>query len=58
MTERVHISGIEVQFSALGNSVEANLDALLNERTGIGPITRLQTRHSETLPGSGGEVGP
>ena len=49
MTERVHISGIGI-ISALGNSVEANLDALLNERTGIGPITRLQTRHSELYP--------
>lgn len=53
MTERVHISGIGI-ISALGNDVAANLDALLNERTGIGPITKLRTRHSELYPA--GEV--
>jgi 3-oxoacyl-(acyl-carrier-protein) synthase len=45
----VHITGIGI-ISALGDDVPSNLDALLNERTGIGPITRLSTRHSVSLP--------
>ncbi|MFZ1330888.1 MAG: beta-ketoacyl synthase N-terminal-like domain-containing protein, partial [Flavobacteriales bacterium] len=49
MNNSVHISGIGI-ISALGNDVGSNLDALLNERTGIAPITRLQTRHSELYP--------
>ncbi|MBK7555471.1 MAG: beta-ketoacyl-[acyl-carrier-protein] synthase family protein [Flavobacteriales bacterium] len=49
MRPLVHITGIGI-ISALGDDVPANLDALLNERTGIGPITRLSTRHSVSLP--------
>lgn len=49
MNNSVHITGLGI-ISALGNDVASNLDALLNERTGIAPITRLQTRHSETYP--------
>lgn len=36
--------------TALGDDVQTNLDALLHERTGIGPITRLRTRHAATIP--------
>lgn len=36
--------------TALGVDVQTNLDALLHERTGVGPITRLRTRHAATIP--------
>lgn len=36
--------------TALGDDVQTNLDALLHERTGVGPITRLRTRHATTIP--------
>ncbi|MCB9170085.1 MAG: beta-ketoacyl-[acyl-carrier-protein] synthase family protein [Flavobacteriales bacterium] len=49
MEGSVHILGMGV-ISALGNNVEENLHALLAERTGIGPITRLDTRHRDRLP--------
>ncbi|MFZ1695171.1 MAG: beta-ketoacyl-[acyl-carrier-protein] synthase family protein [Flavobacteriales bacterium] len=49
MSPRVHISGIGI-ISALGNDAPSNLDALVAERTGIGPITRLNTRHRELYP--------
>ena len=49
MNNTVHISGLGI-ISAIGNDVATNLDALLTERTGIAPITRLQTRHSELYP--------
>lgn len=47
--DAVHITGMGM-VSALGTGVAANLDALLAERTGIGPITRLATRHRGALP--------
>lgn len=49
MSQHVHISGLGV-ISGLGNDVAANLDALLAERTGIGEITRLRTRHRALYP--------
>ena len=49
MSQRVHISGIGI-ISGLGIDIAANLDALLAERTGIGPITRLSTRHRDLYP--------
>ena len=49
MQAPVHITGLGI-ISALGNDVPANLDALLHERTGIGAITRLNTRHATSLP--------
>lgn len=49
MQAPVHITGLGI-ISALGNNVSGNLDALLNERTGIGAITRLNTRHASSLP--------
>ncbi|HRD52140.1 MAG TPA: beta-ketoacyl synthase N-terminal-like domain-containing protein, partial [Flavobacteriales bacterium] len=49
MSQRIHITGIGI-ISALGNDVPSNLEALVAERTGIGPITRLSTRHRETYP--------
>ncbi|MCB0790684.1 MAG: beta-ketoacyl-[acyl-carrier-protein] synthase family protein [Flavobacteriales bacterium] len=49
MSGQVHIIGMGV-ISALGETVSANLDALLAERTGIGPIARLDTRHRGYLP--------
>lgn len=49
MTTNVHITGLGI-ISALGNDVASNFDALLNERSGIGPITRLDTRHSALYP--------
>ena len=36
MNNTVHISGLGI-ISAIGNDVATNLDALLNERTGIAP---------------------
>lgn len=36
--------------SALGDDVQANMDALSQGHTGVGPITRLRTRHAVTLP--------
>ena len=50
----VHITGLGI-VSALGNDVPSNLNALLNERTGIGTITQLRTRHAVSLPAA--EVG-
>lgn len=49
MSDRVVITGLGV-ISALGTGVEANLDALLHERSGIGPITVLPTRHRGSIP--------
>lgn len=49
MLAPVHITGLGI-VSALGTDVPANLNALINEQTGIGPITRLNTRHSAALP--------
>ncbi len=47
--EGVHITGMGV-VSALGRGVDANLAALLEERTGIGPIKLLETRHKGIIP--------
>lgn len=45
----VHITGMGL-VTAIGLNVAENLAALLAGRTGIGPITRLETRHRGALP--------
>ncbi|MBV6404344.1 MAG: beta-ketoacyl-[acyl-carrier-protein] synthase family protein [Flavobacteriales bacterium] len=49
MSDRVAITGMGV-VSALGTNVAENLRALLEERSGIGPITILPTRHRGAIP--------
>lgn len=47
--DAVHVTGMGM-VTAIGVGVEANLASLLAERTGIGPITRLVTRHRGKIP--------
>lgn len=54
MTQGVAVSGMGV-ISAIGGNVPENLAALLAGRSGIGPITRTQTRLAGTV--QVGEVG-
>jgi len=49
MKERIAITGIGV-ISALGMSVQENLDALLQGKSGIGDIEYLETKHKGILP--------
>jgi len=49
MAGEVMITGLGV-ISALGRNTQENLDALLAERSGIGPITVLETRHRGVIP--------
>ncbi|MBK7752514.1 MAG: beta-ketoacyl-[acyl-carrier-protein] synthase family protein [Flavobacteriales bacterium] len=49
MASEVVITGLGV-ISALGRNTQENLDALLAERSGIGPITVLDTRHRGSIP--------
>ncbi|MBK9075688.1 MAG: beta-ketoacyl-[acyl-carrier-protein] synthase family protein [Flavobacteriales bacterium] len=48
MASEVVITGLGV-ISALGRNTQENLDALLAERSGIGPITVLDTRHRGSI---------
>ena len=49
MADEVVITGLGV-ISALGRNTQENLNALLAERSGIGPITVLRTRHRGSIP--------
>ncbi|MBP6697636.1 MAG: beta-ketoacyl-[acyl-carrier-protein] synthase family protein [Flavobacteriales bacterium] len=49
MAGEVVITGLGV-ISALGRNTQENFDALLAERSGIGPITVLDTRHRGAIP--------
>ena len=49
MTERIAISGIGV-ISALGMDVKANLDSLMQKKTGITNLDLLQSIHKGALP--------
>ena len=49
MAPRVFVTGIGI-ISAIGHHVDAALDALRQGRTGVGPITILDTIHKEDLP--------
>jgi 3-oxoacyl-[acyl-carrier-protein] synthase-1 len=44
--EKVFVTGMGI-ISALGKGVDANLDALKNSRSGIGPIENLDTVHKD-----------
>ncbi len=45
---RVAITGMGI-ISSIGNTVEANLQALLNAKTGIAPIVNIDTRHRNEI---------
>lgn len=45
---RVTITGMGI-ISSIGNTVEANLHALLNEKKGIAPIVNIETRHKDDI---------
>jgi len=49
MNEPVFIAGTGI-ISAIGNNVAQCLDALGNSRTGIGPMTQLDSVHKQRLP--------
>ncbi|HWA36124.1 MAG TPA: beta-ketoacyl-[acyl-carrier-protein] synthase family protein [Cyclobacteriaceae bacterium] len=49
MEARVHVAGIGV-ISAIGNSVSGTLQSFRQHRSGIGPITHLDTIHKNILP--------
>ena len=49
MAQRIYITGTGL-ISALGNNTEENLTALLEERSGIGQITLLNTIHKGKFP--------
>ena len=49
MNEKVFIAGTGI-ISAIGNNVAACLQALQNERAGMGQMQRLQSLHSQRLP--------
>ncbi|HSG67407.1 MAG TPA: beta-ketoacyl-[acyl-carrier-protein] synthase family protein [Bacteroidales bacterium] len=46
---KVVVTGMGI-ITAIGNDVSENYDALINRRHGVGPITMLETIHSDTLP--------
>ncbi|MDN3664851.1 beta-ketoacyl-[acyl-carrier-protein] synthase family protein [Algibacter miyuki] len=48
MQNRVAITGMGI-ISSIGNTVEANLHALLNEKKGIAPIVNIETRHKDDI---------
>lgn len=49
MSKRIFITGIGM-ISAIGNNADGCLDSLLEQRSGIGPITLLPTIHQGVLP--------
>ncbi|MEP3837856.1 MAG: beta-ketoacyl-[acyl-carrier-protein] synthase family protein [Algibacter sp.] len=48
MQNRVAITGMGI-ISSIGNTVEANLHALLNKQKGIAPIINIETRHKNDI---------
>ncbi len=49
MAQRVYITGIGI-ITALGNNTEENLSSLMEERSGIGEITLIDTIHKGKFP--------
>jgi 3-oxoacyl-(acyl-carrier-protein) synthase len=49
MAQRIYITGIGI-ISSLGNNTEDNLSSLMEERSGIGEITLLDTIHKGKFP--------
>lgn len=49
MTQRVFVTGTGI-VSAIGNNVAEALDSLMNRRSGVGKITRLETFYRDSIP--------
>jgi len=49
LSKKIYISGISA-ISAIGNNVAENFDALINQKSGIGKITQLNTIHKNEIP--------
>lgn len=49
MSQNIYITGVGV-CSSIGENVEAALDSLVNGRSGIGPISMLDTQYKDEIP--------
>ena len=49
MSERIFVTGIGI-ISSIGNGVEETMQHFRELKSGIGPITSLNTVHKNTLP--------
>ena len=49
MSKRILITGMGI-ISAAGSDMDGMLDALKNDRSGVGPVTLLQTLHKDDIP--------
>lgn len=49
MSKKVYVTGLGI-ISAIGNNVSETMDSLLSQRSGIGSLNNISTRHKNDIP--------
>jgi 3-oxoacyl-(acyl-carrier-protein) synthase len=49
MTQKVYVTGLGI-ISAIGNNVSETMDSIVNQRSGIGQLKNIATRHQKEIP--------
>jgi 3-oxoacyl-(acyl-carrier-protein) synthase len=49
MTQKVYVTGLGI-ISAIGNNVSETMDSIVNQRSGIGALDNITTRHQRDVP--------
>jgi 3-oxoacyl-(acyl-carrier-protein) synthase len=49
MNKKVYVTGVGI-ISAMGNNIAETLDSAMKQRSGIGPLNNIETRHKNDIP--------